>query len=128
MLINHDTRCALDSVVDLVNTQPKIDGRESLGDVAALRGFVERNRISEVGRLEAQDVTAVHAVRERFTQVFAATDDTAAATMLNAMINEAGTTPGSPPTTATTGMCTTSRQGPRWPTTSPPTAAWRWPS
>lgn len=93
MLINHDTRCALDSVVDLVNTQPKIDGRESLGDVAALRGFVERNRISEVGRLEAQDVTAVHAARERFTQVFAATDDTAAATMLNAMINEAGTTP-----------------------------------
>ncbi|HEY5833622.1 CGNR zinc finger domain-containing protein [Streptomyces sp.] len=93
MLINHDTRCALDSVVDLVNTQPQIEGRESLGDVAALRGFVERNRVSEVGRLDQRDVAAVQAVRARFTEVFAATDDAGAATKLNAMIAEAGTTP-----------------------------------
>ena len=94
MLINHDTRCALDSVVDLVNSQPQIQGRESLGDVAGLRAFVERNRVSEVGRLGPDDVTAVLAVRERFTDVFfGADDDTAAATLLNAMIAEAGTTP-----------------------------------
>jgi predicted RNA-binding Zn ribbon-like protein len=93
VLINHDTRCALDSVVDLVNTQPQIDGHESLGDVAALRGFVERNRVSEVGGLEPADVTAVHAVRAKFTDVFGATDDGRAAVMLNAMIAEAGTTP-----------------------------------
>lgn len=93
MLINHDTRCALDSVVDLVNTQPQIEGRESLGDVAALRGFVERNGVSEVGRLDQDDVVAVHAVRARFTEVFAATDCTRAATLLNSMIAEASTTP-----------------------------------
>ncbi|WP_405579227.1 CGNR zinc finger domain-containing protein [Streptomyces sp. NBC_01190] len=93
MLINHDSRCALDSVVDLVNTQPQIEGREGLGDVAALRGFVDRNRISEVGRLDLRDVAALHAVRARFTEVFTAGDDAAAARMLNAMIAEAGTTP-----------------------------------
>jgi predicted RNA-binding Zn ribbon-like protein len=93
VLINHDTRCALDSVVDLVNTQPLIEGREALGDVAALRGFVERNQVSEVGRLDQDDVTAVHAVRARFTDVFASTGDAEAATMLNEMIAQAGTTP-----------------------------------
>jgi predicted RNA-binding Zn ribbon-like protein len=93
VLINHDTRCALDSVVDLVNTQPQIEGRETLGDAAALRGFVERNRVSEVGRLDQHDVAAVHAVRSRFTEVFRASDDTAAATLLNEMIAAAGTTP-----------------------------------
>jgi predicted RNA-binding Zn ribbon-like protein len=93
VLINHDTRCALDSVVDLVNTQPLIEGRECLGDVAALRGFVERNKVSEVGRLGQDDVSAVRAVRDRFTEIFAADDDNRAAALLNKMIAEAGTTP-----------------------------------
>lgn len=94
MLINHDTRYALDCVVDLVNTQPQIDGREALGDVAALRAFVERHRVSEIGRLGPADVTTVHAVRDRFTEVFfGAADDASAAAALNAMIAAAGTTP-----------------------------------
>jgi predicted RNA-binding Zn ribbon-like protein len=93
VLINHDTRCALDSVVDLVNTAPQIEGRESLADVADLRGFVERNQVSEVGRLDEDDLVAVHAVRDRFTAVFGAQDNATAATMLNAMVAEAGTTP-----------------------------------
>jgi predicted RNA-binding Zn ribbon-like protein len=38
-------------------------------------------------------VTAVHAVRERFAQIFAAHDDTTASSVLNTMIAEAGTTP-----------------------------------
>ncbi|NJP44045.1 CGNR zinc finger domain-containing protein [Actinacidiphila epipremni] len=93
MLINHDTRCALDSVVDLLNTAPAIEGREGLAEVADLRAFVERNRVSEIGRLDRHDITAVHAVRGRFTEVFAAPDDATASGMLNAMIAEAGTTP-----------------------------------
>ncbi|CAG6394430.1 CGNR zinc finger domain-containing protein [Streptomyces cocklensis] len=93
MLINHDTRCALDSVVDLINTAPAIAGRESLAEVADLRAFVERNKVSEIGRLDRLDISAVHAVRTRFTEVFATTDDATASTMLNAMIAEAGTTP-----------------------------------
>ncbi|SHM50058.1 CGNR zinc finger domain-containing protein [Actinacidiphila paucisporea] len=93
MLINHDTRCALDSVVDLINTAPAIAGREALAEVADLRAFVERNKVSEIGRLDRNDITAVQAVRTRFAEVFATTDDATAATMLNAMIAEAGTTP-----------------------------------
>lgn len=93
MLINHDTRCALDGVVDLINTAPAIEGREALAEVADLRAFVARNKVSEIGRLDRQDVAAVQSVRARFTEVFAAQDDAAAAAMLNAMIAEAGTTP-----------------------------------
>jgi hypothetical protein len=93
VLINHDTRCALDSVVDLVNSAPQIEGRESLADLADLRGFVERNRVSEVGRLDRGDLAAVLAVRARFTAVFGADDDASAASLLNAMVAEAGTTP-----------------------------------
>ncbi|WUT78899.1 CGNR zinc finger domain-containing protein [Streptomyces sp. NBC_00669] len=93
MLINHDTRCALDCVVDLVNSAPQIEGREGLGDVARLRAFVERHKVSDVARLDHEDIGAVHAVRARFTQVFAAPDDPSAVAVLNEMIAEAGTTP-----------------------------------
>ena len=93
MLINHDTRCALDTVVDLVNTAPPIAGRETLTDVADLRGFVDQHKVSEIGRLEPADVAAVHAIRDRFTEVFGAADDLAAVGVLNALITGAGTTP-----------------------------------
>lgn len=93
MLINHDTRCALDCVVDLINTAPEVSGAEGLPDVTALRQVVARNRISEVGRLGEPDLAAVHAVRRRFCQVFTAGTAQAAATLLNAMVAEAGTTP-----------------------------------
>jgi predicted RNA-binding Zn ribbon-like protein len=93
VLINHDTRCALDSVVDLVNSQPRIAGREQLADIAALRTFVEHHRVSEVGRLDETDLKAVHDVRARFTEIFGAEDDATAAHRLNEMIAAAGTTP-----------------------------------
>ena len=45
MLITHDTRCALDAVVDLVNTAPEDDpAQDALSDVAALADFVRRCR------------------------------------------------------------------------------------
>ncbi|BBA96055.1 hypothetical protein RVR_1181 [Actinacidiphila reveromycinica] len=93
MLINHDTRCALDCVVDLVNSAPQIEGRDGLDDVADLRAFVERHDVSDVATLDRDDIAAVHAVRERFAQVFAAPDDPSAVSVLNEMIAEAGTTP-----------------------------------
>ncbi|MBI0381462.1 ABATE domain-containing protein, partial [Streptomyces albiflaviniger] len=72
MLINHDTRCALDAVVDLVNTAPEGADQDDLADVAALRRFVERNAISDIGTLGERDLTAVRAVRTRVAEVFAA--------------------------------------------------------
>jgi predicted RNA-binding Zn ribbon-like protein len=93
VLINHDTRCALDAVIDLVNTAADGDGADTLPDVAALRAFVEGHRISDVGGLDDLDLAAVRSVRSRFTEVFAACDARAAAELLNAMVAAAGTTP-----------------------------------
>ncbi|WP_431960558.1 CGNR zinc finger domain-containing protein [Actinacidiphila sp. bgisy160] len=93
MLINHDTRCALDCVVDLINTTPESDGREGLSDLAALRAFVERNEVSEVGTLDEDDLVAVRAVRQLFAQVFSAPGTAEAAALINSLVAEAGTTP-----------------------------------
>ncbi|MEU6347488.1 CGNR zinc finger domain-containing protein [Streptomyces sp. NPDC046977] len=93
MLINHDTRCALDCVVDLINTTPESDGREGLPDLTALQAFVERNQISEVNTLDEQDLLAVRRIRGLFAQTFVAPSTPAAAAVVNALVAEAGTTP-----------------------------------
>ncbi|MBB1256533.1 CGNR zinc finger domain-containing protein [Streptomyces alkaliterrae] len=93
MLINHDTRFALDGVVDLLNTAADEDQPDTLADLDALRGYVERNSISGVGRLTESDLAAVREVRERFTEVFAAPDTRTAAELVNALVAKAGTTP-----------------------------------
>lgn len=96
MLITHDTRCALDAVVDLVNSAPDEengDDAEGLTDVAALHAFVQRHAISDVGVLSERDLAGVHAIRARFAEVFAAEEPRAAATLLNELIAAAGTTP-----------------------------------
>jgi hypothetical protein len=92
VLINHDTRCALDAVVSLINTAPE-DAREGLPDVPALRKFVGRHQVSEVGRLDEPDLPAVRTVRDRFAQIFAAASTAEAAGLVNKLVAEAGTTP-----------------------------------
>ncbi|MFI7385741.1 CGNR zinc finger domain-containing protein [Streptomyces sp. NPDC049813] len=97
MLITHDTRCALDTVVDLVNTAPDSQdaaGRaDALADVPALTEFVAAHEISDVGSLTDRDLSAVRAVRTQFAQVFAAADPQGAATVINDLVAAAGTTP-----------------------------------
>ncbi|MFJ7084363.1 CGNR zinc finger domain-containing protein [Streptomyces griseus] len=102
MLIPHDTRIALDTVVDLVNTAPEsepppddpADGPvDGLADVAALYAFAERHLISGVGTLGEKDLAAVRDVRARFAEVFAAPDPRAAADLVNRLVAAAGTTP-----------------------------------
>ena len=59
MLITHDTRCALDTVVDLVNTAPEDNATpDGLSDVAALEDFVRNHDISDVGTLSEFDLSA----------------------------------------------------------------------
>jgi predicted RNA-binding Zn ribbon-like protein len=91
--INHDTRCALDDVVDLLNTAADGDRSDLLVSVADLGSYVERNSLSGIGALSEGDLNAVRSVRERFAQVFAAGDDRKAAELVNALVAEAGTTP-----------------------------------
>lgn len=106
MLIPHDTRIALDTVVDLVNTAPEgelppdgptdglVDGLEDgLADIAALYDFAERHLISGVGTLGEKDLGAVRDVRSRFAEVFAAPDARTAVDLVNRLVAAAGTTP-----------------------------------
>ncbi|MFJ2023920.1 CGNR zinc finger domain-containing protein [Streptomyces sp. NPDC087897] len=102
MLIPHDTRIALDTVVDLVNTAPESEPLrddpadepgDGLPDVAALYAFAERHHISGVGALGEKDLNAVREVRARFAEVFAAPDPRTAADLVNRLVAAAGTTP-----------------------------------
>ncbi|MFB7916959.1 CGNR zinc finger domain-containing protein [Streptomyces sp. NPDC056061] len=98
MLIPHDTRIALDTVVDLLNTaptsgQPRSEPVEGLADIAALYDFARRHRISGVGDLHERDLRAVRDVRARFATIFATDDARIAATLINALVAAAGTTP-----------------------------------
>jgi predicted RNA-binding Zn ribbon-like protein len=96
--IPHDTRIALDTVVDLVNTAPEgMSGGDpaddGLADVDALSAFVRRHDISDVTDIGARDLGAMHDVRARFAEVFAAPDALSAATLINQLVAGAGTTP-----------------------------------
>ncbi|WP_042389960.1 CGNR zinc finger domain-containing protein [Streptacidiphilus melanogenes] len=93
MLITHDTECALDALVELLNTSPQACGHEGLSDLAALRGFVVRRELSDVGQLTQADLDAVRRLRQQFWEVLDATSTRDAAELLNAMIARAGTTP-----------------------------------
>jgi hypothetical protein len=94
VLITHDTRCALDTVVDLVNTAPEDDtAADGLPDVATLADFVRNHEISDVGVLSEFDLSAVRKIRGRFAAVFAAPDARAAAGLINELVAAAGTTP-----------------------------------
>ncbi|MEU2263340.1 CGNR zinc finger domain-containing protein [Streptomyces sp. NPDC019645] len=96
MLIPHDTRIALDIVVDLVNTAPERAGSpdiDELGDVPSLYTFVKKYNISDVGELGEHDLNAVLEVRSRFEEVFAAPDARTAAELINRLVTSAGTTP-----------------------------------
>lgn len=93
MLITHDTRCSLDTVVDLVNTAPEDDTADGLADVTSLADFVRTHDISDVGVLSAHDLAGVRRVRGRFAAVFAADEPRIAAGLINELVAAAGTTP-----------------------------------
>jgi len=93
VLITHDTRCALDLVVDLVNTTPDGDVTDGLPDVAALEDFAREHDLSDVGALSEFDLSAVRKIRGRFAAVFATTDARTAAGLINELVAAAGTTP-----------------------------------
>lgn len=93
MQLNHDTRCALDDVVDLLNTAADGETPDALVSLAELRAYVERNDVSDVGTLTEDDLAAVRAVRQSFAEVFAATETRTAAGLVNALVAEAGCTP-----------------------------------
>ncbi|MBW8487090.1 CGNR zinc finger domain-containing protein [Actinomadura parmotrematis] len=93
MIFNHDAEHALGVVVDLVNTSPAACGREGLGDLEALRAFVERNRFSDVSGLARADLERAHALRGRFHEVFLTTRTATAVALVNEVVAEVRATP-----------------------------------
>jgi predicted RNA-binding Zn ribbon-like protein len=91
--LGHDTRHALGTIVELVNTSPDAAGKEGLPDLDALTAFVDAHQISEVGELTGRDLAAVHEVRDRFHHVFEAGGQKAAVDLVNAIVADARTTP-----------------------------------
>jgi predicted RNA-binding Zn ribbon-like protein len=93
VIFSHDTEHSLLCVVDLVNSAPRAGTPECLGDVDALRRFVDRHRVSEIDDLAAEDVAAVHRLRERIRRVFTAESQDEAARVVNTVIAECPVTP-----------------------------------
>jgi hypothetical protein len=90
---SHDTEHSLQTIVDLVNTDPAYNDAEGLPDVAALKAFVEAHRISHSGRLTTEDVSAVQASRLDFGRFFGLTDAAGAAQLANQLIAHATVRP-----------------------------------
>lgn len=85
-MFGHDTEQSLETIVDLVNTDPEYDDEEGLGDVASLNAFVARHRISHGDRLSQADVAAVQSVRSQFAPFFGLNDAVDAATVVNELL------------------------------------------
>jgi CGNR zinc finger protein/putative stress-induced transcription regulator len=92
-MFSHDTEHSLQTIVDLVNTDPTYNDVEALPDVATLKSFVETHRISHSGRLTSEDVTAVQATRRDFGRFFGLTDPLEAAKLANRLIAHATVRP-----------------------------------
>ncbi len=94
MLFSHDTEHALGLVVDLVNTGPAASAEEQLPGLPALQEFVDRNELSDIRDLDADDLGAALRLRDRFHEVFQTASDTdATVRLVNAIISEARTSP-----------------------------------
>lgn len=92
VLISHDSRRALDVVVDLVNSAPVGDQPDGLSDAQALKAFMSRHHIGATELPGEQHVAAVVLLRERLSRVFSARDDRAAALIVNELV-ATGATP-----------------------------------
>lgn len=92
-MFGHDTEYSLQTIVDLVNTDPEYDDHEGLPDVQALERFVAEHRISHSERLTDADVAAVRTARRGFGEFFGVADAVAAATMANKLLEQATVRP-----------------------------------
>jgi predicted RNA-binding Zn ribbon-like protein len=93
MIFSHDTEQSLLAIVDLVNTGPGRVDVEGLPDVGALETFVDEHEISGVGRLNDDDIDAVHRVRAEFDAAFGRTDTGLAAAHVNDLLRRSQVAP-----------------------------------
>lgn len=91
MHVAHDVARALSLAVDLVNS--RANGAEALGDLAALRAFLDEHEISGSRSLTSDDLEELHALRPRLRAVWGARDMRTAAAVVNGLVAEAGALP-----------------------------------
>ncbi|WP_019202441.1 CGNR zinc finger domain-containing protein [Tsukamurella sp. 1534] len=95
-MFSYDTRSALASAADLVNTAPDAptDRPERLGTVDALREFVARWGWTGPIPIREDELERVHAVRRLLRELWdAASDETRAVDLINRMLREAAVLP-----------------------------------
>jgi predicted RNA-binding Zn ribbon-like protein len=93
LTFTHDVEHALESVVDLVNTDPAATGAEQLTGIPSLANFVHRHAVSEIGRLTHADLEAVRGIRIPLRAVFTSRSPAEAAELLNGFLNKFTVTP-----------------------------------
>jgi predicted RNA-binding Zn ribbon-like protein len=91
MHVSHDVARALALAVDLVNS--RANEAEGLGDLPALRAFLDEHEISGARSLTRDDLEEVHALRPRLRAVWGARDMRTAAAVVNGLVAEAGALP-----------------------------------
>jgi len=91
MHVAHDVARSLSQAVDLVNS--RLGDEELLGDLPALRTFLDEHDVSGSRSLSRDDLEEVHALRPRLRAVWAARDMRTAAAVVNGMVAEAGALP-----------------------------------
>ena len=91
MHVAHDVARSLSLAVDLVNS--RTGDEELLGDLAALRAFLDEHEVSGSRSLSRDDLEEVHALRPRLRAVWAARDMRTAAAVVAGVVAEAGALP-----------------------------------
>ncbi len=92
-MFGHDTEQSLQTIVDLVNTDPEYDDAEGLPDVDALHTFVAGHRISHSEGLDLADLAAVRSVRRGFGAFFGVAEPERGANMVNDLLSQARVRP-----------------------------------
>ena len=91
MQVAHDVAHSLTQAVDLLNS--RLGDEELLGDIAALRRFLDDHEVRGVRSVGADDLEEVHALRRRLRAVWEARDLRTAAAVINGLVAEAGALP-----------------------------------
>lgn len=78
---------------DLVNTVGSISGTDFLPDLPKLRGFLRDHGLPAPANLSGAELAEIAATRDRLRDVFLASDEAAAAEVLNELLVDLGAAP-----------------------------------
>lgn len=92
-MISKDATDAIETLVDLINTDPTVAGQDLLDTIEALHDFVARNAIAEVQPVVVSDLVPIHALRTLGTALAHEADEDTRIKLINRMVLEAKVAP-----------------------------------